>query len=311
MLKKKREMFKGDAIDFLTGSYEVAGVEELDINKLVPFNGHPFRLYDGERLDDMVESIKENGILVPIIVRKLDDKYEILAGHNRVNAGKIAGLKKVPCIIKTDLSDEDAYVYVIETNLMQRSFNDLLTSEKAIVISERYDNMKNQGKRNDIIRELKILNGEDINDEIETGETHRAAIGKQYGLSSSSVARLLRINQLIPEFKTLLDNDNMAILSGVDLSYLNDNEQKLVYEIITNLEANIQPGKARIIRSMAVDGVLDKDNLYKLFSKSETKDDFKKVKVSASTYKRYFSDMSSKQAEEVIEKALAAYFSSN
>ena len=136
-LKPSNRNILGDAIDFYTNDNEIGSVEEIDINLLVPFKNHPFQLYEGERLNDMVESIKENGILTPVIVRKLKNEYEILAGHNRTNAAKIAGLKKVPCIVKEKLSDKDAYVYVIETNLMQRSFNDLRMSEKALVLARK------------------------------------------------------------------------------------------------------------------------------------------------------------------------------
>lgn len=93
-LKPSNRNILGDAIDFYTNDNEIGSVEEIDINLLVPFKNHPFQLYEGERLNDMVESIKENGILTPVIVRKLKNEYEILAGHNRTNAAKIAGLKK-------------------------------------------------------------------------------------------------------------------------------------------------------------------------------------------------------------------------
>ena len=110
-------------------------VISLSVGELIPFKGHPFRLYEGERLDDMVESIKANGVLVPIIVRKVGAAFEILAGHNRVNAVKLAGLNEVPAIVLENISDEDALVYVIETNLIQRSFADMTHSEKAAVIA--------------------------------------------------------------------------------------------------------------------------------------------------------------------------------
>ena len=113
----------------------------------------------GERLNDMVESIREHGILNPVIVLKMDDGYEMLSGHNRANAAKIAGLFEVPAIIKVGLSESEAYVYVIETNLIQRSFAELFPSEKAAVMAAHYDKVCCQGKRNDIIRELQILSG--------------------------------------------------------------------------------------------------------------------------------------------------------
>ena len=98
--------------------------ETLYIDDLVPFADHPFKLYEGERLDDMIRSIRERGVIVPIIVRpnEADNySYEILSGHNRVNAAKIVGLEKVPVIVKTGLSDDEANLIVTETNLVQRS----------------------------------------------------------------------------------------------------------------------------------------------------------------------------------------------
>ena len=101
------------------------GVQMLPVKSIQPFHDHPFHLYEGERLEDMIASVKEHGVLNPVIVQKLDTGYEMLSGHNRWNAAKLAGLKEIPAIVKTDLSEEEAYVYVIETNLMQRSFSDL------------------------------------------------------------------------------------------------------------------------------------------------------------------------------------------
>ena len=95
------------------------------VGQLIPFKGHPFRLYEGERLDDMVASIKANGVLVPVIARRVDGILEILSGHNRVEAAKLAGLEEVPTIIFEYVTDEDAMVYVVETNLIQRSFSDM------------------------------------------------------------------------------------------------------------------------------------------------------------------------------------------
>ena len=102
-------------------------IKELPIEILVPYHNHQFRLYSGERLDDLVQSIRQNGILNPIIVQPLHDgsKYEILSGHNRVEGAKIVGLEYIPALIKENLSPDEAEIYVIETNLLQRGFNDL------------------------------------------------------------------------------------------------------------------------------------------------------------------------------------------
>ncbi len=121
----KRKVFQ-DAVDLLTGG-ESAAVSDNDIRMLPiesirPFYSHPFHLYTGERLDDMVENIREHGILVPVIVQKTADGYEMLSGHNRMNAARLAGIKVVPAIVKENLTEREAFVYVIETNVLQRSF---------------------------------------------------------------------------------------------------------------------------------------------------------------------------------------------
>ena len=149
----KRKIFS-DAVDLLSPGEQApagSGVEMLNIDEIKPFRHHPFHLYEGERLDDMVESIKEHGILNPVIVRTVHGTYEMLSGHNRQNAAKLAGLKQIPAFVKKDLPDEEAYVYVIETNLMQRSFTDLSISEKAAVLEERYDKVLYQRKRDEIV----------------------------------------------------------------------------------------------------------------------------------------------------------------
>lgn len=160
----KRKMFQ-DAVDLvsppeminsLNGSQTMISVENI-----VPFHNHPFRLYEGKRLDDMVESIREHGILIPVIVQKVAEGYEMLSGHNRWNAAKIAGITEIPAIIKENLTEREAYVYVIETNMLQRSFDDLLPSEKAAVLAERYEKVMCQGRRNDILEEIAMLNGMD------------------------------------------------------------------------------------------------------------------------------------------------------
>lgn len=210
----KRKIFS-DAVDLLAGDPPAGaaaggGVEMLDINGIRPFHDHPFHLYEGERLNDMVESIKEHGILNLVIVRKKHYGYEMISGHNRQNAGKLAGLTQIPASVKENLSDADAYVYVIETNLMQRFFTDLSISEKAAVLAERYDKVLYQRKRDEIMEELKALEGGD-----EKGghsdhlSKNRDSLGQEYGLSGSSVARLLRVNQLIPEIKEMLDQGKM------------------------------------------------------------------------------------------------------
>ena len=214
----KRKVF-GDAVDLLMGDMEKVarprGVQMVPVKNIQPFHDHPFHLYEGERLEDMIASVKEHGVLNPVIVQKLDTGYEMLSGHNRWNAAKLAGIKEIPAIVKTDLSEEEAYVYIIETNLMQRSFSDLAISEKAAVLKARYEKEACQGKRNDILEEIARLEGKEIL--ITRGhDDHRLKtrdmIGKEYELSGSSVGRLLKLNDLIKPFK-----DIVSMLDELDM----------------------------------------------------------------------------------------------
>ncbi|WP_051531118.1 ParB N-terminal domain-containing protein [Clostridiisalibacter paucivorans] len=160
--KKKTETFAsifGDESEDIIESKnkDKDGTTTLNINDLIPFENHPFKLYEGARLDDMVDSIKNYGIIVPIVVRKKDNQYQILSGHNRVNSAKIVGLSEVPAIIKENLTEEEATLIVTETNLMQRSFTDLTHSERATVIATRYNAMKSQGVRTDLLNKIEQL----------------------------------------------------------------------------------------------------------------------------------------------------------
>jgi ParB family chromosome partitioning protein len=223
-------------VDLLTGDTPVAAgndVQMLRVDSIKPFAEHPFHLYEGERLRDMVESIREHGVLVPVIVRQTAGGYEMLAGHNRQNAARLAGMTEIPAIVKKGLSDQDAYVYVIEINVIQRSFSELFPSEKAAVLAMRYEKITCQGRRNDIVEEIARLSG------TETSSTcghddhklrSRDSLGEVYGLSGSSVKRLLRVNQLVPEFKSQLDAGELSLVAAVDLSYLTEDEQKRVSE---------------------------------------------------------------------------------
>lgn len=230
----RRKVFN-DAIDLLTGEMPAvvvaSGIQMIPVESIKLFHNHPFRMYERERLDDMVESIKEHGVFNPVIVHKTEDGYEMLSGHNRWNAAELAGLTEVPAIVKEGLTEEEAYVYVIETNLMQRSFTDMLPSEKAAVLAERYEKIVCQGKRNDILEEIARLEGKEM--EFSCGHSDhkrksRDTLGNEYALSGSSVARLLRINNLIPDLKVWLDSGKINLMTAVQLSYASEEIQKTI-----------------------------------------------------------------------------------
>lgn len=199
------------------------------VEKIVSFHNHPFRLYEGEYFDDIVESIKEHGVLNLVIVQKAADKYEMLAGHNRCNAAKIAGVREIPAIVKEGLSETEVYVYVIETNLKQRSFTDFLPSEKAAALAERYEKVMGQDKRNDILEEIARLSGMDVSDtcghDVHKSK-NRDSIGEDYGMTRRNIARYMRLNQTTEQIKKIVDTRTMDRVTVVELSYLSEEEQK-------------------------------------------------------------------------------------
>lgn len=298
----KRKVF-ADAMDLLTDTIEqVKGVASIAIDAIVPFHDHPFHLYEGERLQDMVESIKVHGILNPVIVRKIERGYEMLAGHNRLNAAKIAGLTEVPAIVKENLSDEDAYVYVIETNLMQRSFTDLQPSEKAAVLAERYDKVLYQRNREYIINELKELEGDTKGGHDVHLSKNRDGLGEEYGLSGRSVARLLRVNELVPELKDKLDAGKISLVTAVQLSYVPEDIQRAVSElekpISTDVAVKLREGE---ITADDVRGIV-------CSAAKKQKASVKAVKIPIEVYEKYFNGSKADAAAEIIEQALATWF---
>ena len=314
----KRKIF--DAVDLLTeepsaqtteGNAE-NGVEEIAIDKIKAFHSHPFHLYEGERLQDMVESVKEHGVLSPVIVLKTDGGYEMLSGHNRANAAKLAGLETVPAIVKEGLTEAEAYVYVIETNLMQRSFAELLPSEKAAVMAEQYDKTCCQGKRNDIIKELEQLGGGTESTCGHNGHKlkSRDALAMEYGFSSRNAARYLRLNFLIQPFKNLMDENKIALLAAVDVSYLTEEEQQMLWNITERQKLKIKPAYAERLRKES--GKLTEERMAEILEALQVKhtdgNTGISVKLPKSICSRYFDGMDQRQMAAVVEEALAAWF---
>ena len=269
----------------------------------------------------MVESIKANGVLIPIIAREKAGAFEILAGHNRVNASRIAGLSDIPAILLADVSDEEALIYVIETNLIQRSFADMSHSEKAAVIAAQYNKMFSRGKRTDIIRALQMLEKPQEIEESGTSPQVGAKlrtdekIGEAYSLSKNTIARYLRVNQLINSLKTMLDNGAIGFIPSVTLSFLKETEQKELNKCIELNGFAVDMKKADVLRQYSEDGKLDDERIYlilngELGQKPKSKPNRTPVvKVNKSVYARYFQpNQSAKEVQDIVEKALEQYF---
>ncbi len=286
-------------------------VKLVPVEQLVPFHNHPFKLYEGQRLDDMVESIKEHGVMIPILARMYKGKMEILSGHNRLNAAVRAGLSEVPVIEKIGLTEKEAYTYVIETNLIQRGFSELLPSEQAAALEIEYDKVISQGKRNDIIREIEKLSGI----ELTSGQSDqkldkRDAISSEYGMSGSKMARMLRINHLVQPFKDMVDANAINKGAYFHISFMQEEKQLWVYQAVNEYGYKISEDIAKMFRDNeeTLTEQYVRQTVDDLVNGKKTEKKFQSVKLQTVTYQRYFKDVEPKEAVNIIEKALEMYF---
>ena len=305
--QSKRKVFN-DAIDLLTGTEPEGGVQMLPVDAIVPFHEHPFKLYEGERLNDMVDSIREHGILSPVIVQKTASGYEMLAGHNRQNAAKLAGLSELPAIVKDGLTEEEALVYVVETNVIQRSFSDLSVSERIAVLSTRYDRVCGTKKREEILNELHLLNG-DGGHHVHHQAKSRELIGREYGMTGRHIARYVRCNHLIPAFKDMLDDGTLTMIAGVEVSFLSEEEQALVLDVMEQNCIKLKKDTAEKLRAAA--GSITKESVQSVFGVDKPVSEISRpvsVKLPAKVYSRYFANVAAKDVQGILEEALEQYF---
>ena len=327
--KTEEKIMKFDVTSMLSSipaTAETLSVQEIPIDLLVPYGKHPFTLYTGERLDDMVQSVKSNGILTPIIVRDASGKYEILAGHNRTNAAKLAGLTTVPAVVKTNLSDEDAEMYVIETNLMQRGFKDLHISEQAAVVALRHSKMFNENKIKAIHDELGAM---EAGAEETKNDSKLARVGEEYSLSKNTVARLIRVNKLLTadnKYTVAVDSLKLSVRAAVELSYISSKEalaaireaynDSVVIDNTWQDSVKIDMKLAEKLRELfeGFDGTQRAAELaIKGMERNNKKPSKQRTyKLSSETFSKFFTDNDSNEhINEVISAALEQYFANN
>lgn len=245
---------------------------ELSISLLTHFPNHPFELYTGERFEDLKESIKLHGVISPLIVREAGDTYQILSGHNRCECARAVGFKTVPCIVLTDLSDDDALMIVLDSNTKQRGISEMKISEQAHIYALDVAVNKRQGKRTDMIKNieknLEILSndaGFGTLSQCDTKLDTLQNIAGKYDISRATVSRLLRIDTLIVPLKERIDDDEFGVLAGVELSYLKDNEQEIVDDIMTEFDFTLDTKKAQQLRAVSKENKFNKVTAVDIF----------------------------------------------
>ena len=208
---------KLQSVDELLGVPEIAGTQEIELGRIHSFPNHPFKVLDDEKMDTLVESIRENGILNPVIVRPdQNGDYEMISGHRRLHAAGIVGLKKVPAIVK-EMSDDEAIIKMVDANIQRE---EILPSERAFSLKMKMDAIKRQGKRSDLTSDQ---NGPKLS---------AVEVGESAGISSTQVKRYIRLTELIPEILDLVDQKKVQFTLAVDISYFDEQVQKWIYEYI-------------------------------------------------------------------------------
>ena len=229
-------------------SRQDAGLEkirEIPLDQLVPFKDHPFKVIDDESMMDTVQSIREHGILLPLIARPMPDgKYEIISGHRRSHAGKLAGLETVPVIVR-ELDDDAAVILMVDSNLQREN---ILPSERAFAFKMKLEAMKHQGQRNDLSL-------------CQVGTRSRAdeKLAQSVNESARTIQRYIRLTELLPELLDLVDERKFAFNSAVEVSYLNPEEQGWLAETIDSEQSTPSLSQAQRLKRFSQDGKLTED----------------------------------------------------
>lgn len=250
-------------------------IREIPLDQLVPFKDHPFKVIDDESMMDTVQSIREHGILLPLIARPMPDgKYEIVSGHRRSHAGKLAGLETVPVIVR-ELDDDAAVILMVDSNLQREN---ILPSERAFAFKMKLEAMKHQGQRAD-------LTSGQVGQKLKWSV---AMVANQSGDSIKQVQRYIRLTELLPELLDLVDERKLAFNSAVEVSYLNPEEQGWLAETIDSEQSTPSLSQAQRLKRFSQDGKLTEDMVLAIMSEQK-KPETERVVLQSRQISQYFS----------------------
>lgn len=194
MKNRSGEKIKLSGIDELLGVVNEESAMEIDIASIHPFAGHPFKVVDDEKMQDLVESVRENGVITPVLIRPAENnQYEMISGHRRMHAAELAGLSTIPAIVR-DMTDDEAVIAMVDANIQRE---ELLPSEKAFAFKMKMDAIKRQGNRRDLTSDQ---NGPKLS---------AWEVGESNGISGTQVKRYIRLTELIPELLNLVDDKKL------------------------------------------------------------------------------------------------------
>ena len=266
---------------------------EMPLSDLHPFEGHPFKVLDDELMEQTVESIKQIGVVSPLIVRPdPEGGYEILSGHRRLHAAQLAGLETVPVIVK-EMDDDAAIIFMVDSNLQREN---ILPSERAFSYKMKLEAMKHQGERGD------LTSGQVGQKSV--GTVSRDIVAEQAGDSSRNVQRFIRLTNLIPEILDMVDEKKIAFNPAVELSYLKPSEQKEFLEAMDYAQASPSLSQAQRLKKLSQEGDCTLDAMCEVMNEIK-KDELDHVTIKNEVLRKYFpKSYTPKQMQDTIIRLL-------
>ena len=265
-------------------------VQQIPIGELFPFKNHPFKVLDDDSMSDTVESVKQYGVLSPLIARpRPKGGYEIISGHRRQHAAELAGLETLPVIVR-EMSDDAAVILMVDSNLQREH---ILPSERAFAYKMKLDAIKNQGARSDLTSP-QVASKFRSDDEVAKGQ----------GISGDTVRRFIRLTNLIPELLDMVDNKTVSFNPAVELSYLSPEQQQEVIRAMDDTQNFPSVSQAKRIKKLAQDGTFTTETVVAIMGE-EKKSELDTVTIKNDTLKKYFPrSYTPKQMEDTTIKLL-------
>ena len=267
-------------------------VEYIDIDKIKDFPNHPFKVVNDDKMQELASSVKEYGVILPIMVRpKKDGTYEIVSGHRRKMAAQIAGLKDIKCIVK-DLTDDEATIIMVDSNIQRE---EILPSERAFAYKMKLEAMKHQGIRND-------LTSRPVGDKLST-----EVLGEEVGESARQIQRYIRLTELIPEILQMVDDKKVAFRPAVELSYLSEENQYVLLNIMEFNECTPSLAQAIRLKKLEQEGNLTEEKLETIMEQ-EKPNQKEQIKFGVEKIQDYFpKGYTQEQMENKIKELLEKY----
>ena len=298
-MKKIRpgQKIKLTSVEELLGVSNEESAMDIEVVKIQPFRNHPFKVIDDEKMEDLVESIRANGILSPVLIRPIgNDIYEMVSGHRRMHAAILLGMDRIPAIIR-EMTDDEAIVKMVDANIQRE---ELLPSEKAFAYKMKMDAMKNQGYRSDLTADSKTS--------CQFGTKSRAdqQVSGQVGESARQVQRFIRLTELIPELLEYVDQKRLQFTVAVEISYIDKEVQKWLYEYIKD-NGMVRLNQVVLLRAQMKTGAITQAKMISMLNNSQPgKGPATKLTFSEKKLREFFpAHYTSTQMRDVIEDLLS------